>query len=137
MHAERSQQPIIYSSKDHPESTAAIQGCATNSKAKGSNSSYSKDFASIATKDTSPKRYGAPGLAALKLILTVKTAGPPERILIYHGGTGSTIFLGMLRVSTIFLFGISCVVVAPAFFAADYPSYVAPASEFSGFFVRV
>lgn len=33
----------------------------------------------------------------------------------------------MLRVTTIFLFGVACFVVAPAFFSSDYPSYVAPA----------
>ncbi|GFG11228.1 hypothetical protein IFM5058_05320 [Aspergillus udagawae] len=53
--------------------------------------------------------------------------GPPERILIYHGGTGKVIFLGMLRITTIFLFGVSCLVVAPAFFSDDYPWYIAPA----------
>lgn len=58
--------------------------------------------------------------------------GPPERILIYHGGTGSTIFLGMLRVTTIFLFGVACFVVAPAFFSSYYPSYVAPAVVAAG-----
>ena len=56
-------------------------------------------------------------------------AGPPERILIYHGGTGPTLFLGMLRLTTIFLFGVSCLVVAPAFAAADYPWYLAPAGK--------
>ncbi|KAL3466024.1 hypothetical protein BJX64DRAFT_251513 [Aspergillus heterothallicus] len=53
--------------------------------------------------------------------------GPPEKILIYHGGTGRTIFLGMLRITTIFLFGVTCLVVAPAFMSSDFPSYVGPA----------
>ena len=56
-------------------------------------------------------------------------AGPPERILIYHGGTGPTIFLGVLRLTSIFLFGVSCLVVAPAFAAAEYPWYLAPAGK--------
>lgn len=56
-------------------------------------------------------------------------AGPPERILIYHGGTGPTMFLGMLRLTSIFLFGVSCLVVAPAFAAAEYPWYLAPAGK--------
>lgn len=58
-----------------------------------------------------------------------KLIGPPERILIYHGGTGKIIFLGMLRITTIFLFGVSCLVVAPAFFSDDYPWYIAPAGK--------
>ncbi|PTU24074.1 hypothetical protein P175DRAFT_0469704 [Aspergillus ochraceoroseus IBT 24754] len=58
--------------------------------------------------------------------------GPPERILIYHGGTGRTIFLGMLRITTIFLFGVSCLVVAPAFMSSDFPSYLAPAVVVGG-----
>ncbi|KAL3473440.1 hypothetical protein BJX99DRAFT_198518 [Aspergillus californicus] len=53
--------------------------------------------------------------------------GPPERILIYHGGTGPTMFLGMLRITTIFLFGVSCLVVAPAFMSSDFPWYIGPA----------
>ncbi|KAL1999118.1 hypothetical protein VTN02DRAFT_2164 [Thermoascus thermophilus] len=58
--------------------------------------------------------------------------GPPERILIYHGGTGKIILLGMLRVTTIFIFGVSCLVVAPAFFSADFPWYTAPAIVVGG-----
>ncbi|KAE8152631.1 hypothetical protein BDV25DRAFT_150770 [Aspergillus avenaceus] len=53
--------------------------------------------------------------------------GPPERIMIYHGGTGKTIFLGMLRITSIFLFGVSCVVVAPAFSGDEFPAYLTPA----------
>lgn len=49
--------------------------------------------------------------------------------MIYHGGTGKTIFLGMLRVTTIFIFGVSCIVVAPAFWVSDFPAWLAPASK--------
>ncbi|KAJ9296093.1 hypothetical protein DTO271G3_5668 [Paecilomyces variotii] len=63
---------------------------------------------------------------------TTVRRGPPERILIYHGGTGKTIFLGMLRITTIFIFGVSCLVVAPAFFASDFPWYIAPAVVIGG-----
>ncbi|OJI98152.1 hypothetical protein ASPVEDRAFT_79813 [Aspergillus versicolor CBS 583.65] len=58
--------------------------------------------------------------------------GPPEKILIYHGGTGRTMFLGMLRITTIFLFGVSCLVVAPAFMSSDFPSYLGPAIVVGG-----
>lgn len=63
---------------------------------------------------------------------TVIRKGPPERILIYHGGTGKIILLGMLRVTTIFIFGVSVLVVAPAFFASDFPWYTAPAIVVGG-----
>ncbi|KAL4929116.1 uncharacterized protein BDV17DRAFT_291113 [Aspergillus undulatus] len=58
--------------------------------------------------------------------------GPPEKILIYHGGTGRTLFLGMLRITTIFLFGVSCLVVAPAFMTDEFPSYLGPAIVIGG-----
>ncbi|KAL5342812.1 hypothetical protein BJX70DRAFT_270971 [Aspergillus crustosus] len=63
---------------------------------------------------------------------TATRKGPPEKILIYHGGTGRTMFLGMLRITTIFLFGVSCLVVAPAFMSSEFPSYVAPAAVICG-----
>ncbi|KAL4899773.1 hypothetical protein BDW74DRAFT_107570 [Aspergillus multicolor] len=53
--------------------------------------------------------------------------GPPEKILIYHGGTGRTLFLGMLRITTIFIFGASVLVVAPAFMSSEFPAYLGPA----------
>ncbi|KAL4946711.1 hypothetical protein BDV06DRAFT_54804 [Aspergillus oleicola] len=58
--------------------------------------------------------------------------GPPERILIYHGGTGRTLFLGVLRITTIFVFGASCLVVAPAFMSDEFPSYLGPAIVLGG-----
>ncbi|OOF97953.1 hypothetical protein ASPCADRAFT_128136 [Aspergillus carbonarius ITEM 5010] len=53
--------------------------------------------------------------------------GPPERILIYHGGTGKTAILGTLRMTTIIIFGVSCFLVAPAFYTDEHPWYLAPA----------
>ena len=38
-------------------------------------------------------------------------------------------FLGMLRITTIFLFGVSVLVVAPAFMSSDFPWYLGPASK--------
>ncbi|KAL5050748.1 hypothetical protein BDW71DRAFT_105700 [Aspergillus fruticulosus] len=63
---------------------------------------------------------------------TALRRGPPERILIYHGGTGRTMFLGMLRITTIFLFGVSVLVVAPAFMSSDFPWYLGPAIVIGG-----
>ncbi|KAJ5920480.1 hypothetical protein N7516_011338 [Penicillium verrucosum] len=53
---------------------------------------------------------------------------PPERILVYYGGTGRAIFLGTLRITTVLLFGAACLIVAPACSVADdYPWYSTPA----------
>lgn len=54
--------------------------------------------------------------------------GPPENVLIYHAGTGRIVFLGMLRTATIFVCGVSTMIIAPAFFADDFPWYLAPMS---------
>lgn len=52
----------------------------------------------------------------------------PENVLIYHAGTGRIVFLGMLRTATIFVAGVSSMIIAPAFFADEFPSYLAPLS---------
>ncbi|CAI7669182.1 unnamed protein product [Penicillium manginii] len=60
---------------------------------------------------------------------SVKTTirkGPPERILVYYGGTGRSMFLGMLRVTTIFLFGAACFIVAPACWADESQQWMTP-----------
>lgn len=53
----------------------------------------------------------------------------PQQIVIYHAGSGKIAFIGMMRLSTILIFVVSCTVVAPAFYAADYPWYIPPASK--------
>ncbi|PWY86002.1 hypothetical protein BO70DRAFT_288846 [Aspergillus heteromorphus CBS 117.55] len=53
--------------------------------------------------------------------------GPPEKILIYHAGTGRTVILGALKITTVFLVGASCLILAPAFAIDEYPWYWAPA----------
>lgn len=58
----------------------------------------------------------------------------PERVLIYNAGTGKAVFIGCLKLTTIFLFSFSCLIVAPAFYKApDYPNWAAAASQ-SNFF---
>ncbi|KAI9371955.1 hypothetical protein BJX61DRAFT_534352 [Aspergillus egyptiacus] len=87
-----------------------------------------------------PKDIGASGNSSPRTSLLSATdnaktnirKGPPERILIYHGGTGRTMFLGVLRITTIFLFGASCLVVAPAFMSDDFPRYLGPAVMAAG-----
>lgn len=57
----------------------------------------------------------------------------PERLLIYHAGTGRTVFIGCLKVTTIFVFSFFCLIVAPAhWFAEDEPVWMAPAVVLSG-----
>ncbi|KAL1974343.1 hypothetical protein VTN31DRAFT_4547 [Thermomyces dupontii] len=82
-----------------------------------------------APKTAPPRQTSA---AATNHAKTVIRRGPPEKILIYHGGTGKTVFLGMLRLTTIFIFGVSTVVVAPSFFADEFPSWLAPAIVVGG-----
>ncbi|CAG8228272.1 unnamed protein product [Penicillium salamii] len=57
---------------------------------------------------------------------TTTRNGPPERILVYYGGTGRAIFLGTLRITTVLLFGAACLIVAPECSVADYPWYSVP-----------
>ncbi|KAJ5675576.1 hypothetical protein N7462_008473 [Penicillium macrosclerotiorum] len=52
--------------------------------------------------------------------------GPPERILVYYGGTGRSMFLGILRVTTILLFGGACLIVAPSCYSDESPWYITP-----------
>ncbi|QSZ35261.1 hypothetical protein DSL72_008130 [Monilinia vaccinii-corymbosi] len=57
----------------------------------------------------------------------------PERLLVYHSGTGRTVFLGCLKVTTVFIFVFFTLVVAPAhYYAEDEPGWVAPAVLLSG-----
>lgn len=60
-----------------------------------------------------------------------RVTGPPERILVYYGGTGRAMYLGMLRVTTIFLFGAACFIVAPTCWADESRQWLAPLGEFA------
>ncbi|KAL8758095.1 MAG: hypothetical protein Q9199_001728 [Rusavskia elegans] len=49
----------------------------------------------------------------------------PERTLLYHAGTGRTVFIGSLKLTTFFLFAYSAFLVAPAqFFHPELPIWV-------------
>jgi len=57
----------------------------------------------------------------------------PERLIIYHAGTGRTVFLGCLKVTTIFIFSFFCLVIAPThFYAEEQPKWIAGAVMLSG-----
>src|SRR6187402_31644 len=62
----------------------------------------------------------------MQLSLTQRTEFP-ARLLVYHAGTGRTVFLGCLKVTTIFICAFFCVVMAPTHFYADEPKWVAAA----------
>ncbi|KAK5013541.1 hypothetical protein BJ546DRAFT_946278 [Cryomyces antarcticus] len=42
----------------------------------------------------------------------------PERLLIYNAGTGKTVVLGSIKISLIFFFGVSCLLLAPVVYSA-------------------
>ena len=51
----------------------------------------------------------------------------PERLLIFHAGTGRTVFVGALKVTTIFLFSATLLFIAPALYNdPEQPSWVVP-----------
>ncbi|OAQ98116.1 hypothetical protein LLEC1_08203, partial [Akanthomyces lecanii] len=45
----------------------------------------------------------------------------PERLLIYHAGTGRTTFLAMLKVTTLFIGAFFCCIAVPSYIQADKP----------------
>lgn len=56
--------------------------------------------------------------------------GYPERLLIYHSGVGRIVFLGCMKITTLFLFAFSALVVAPRFYySPDEPNWAAAAGR--------
>ena len=54
----------------------------------------------------------------------------PERLLIFHAGTGRTVFVGALKVTTIFLFSATLFFIAPVLYNdTKQPGWVAPVGE--------
>ncbi|KAF6231623.1 hypothetical protein HO173_010155 [Letharia columbiana] len=61
------------------------------------------------------------------------TKNIPERLLIYHAGTPRIVFVGFLKITTIFLFTASVLLVAPTFYHdPKQPAWVAPAVAAAG-----
>ena len=55
----------------------------------------------------------------------------PERLLIYHAGTPRIIFVGFLKVTTIFLFTANVLLIAPTFYYdPNQPAWIAPAGQY-------
>lgn len=64
-------------------------------------------------------------------------SGYPERLLIYHAGTGKTVFVGCLKLTTIFLFSFSCLFVAPSlYYAPDTPNWTPALGQSCSFSTR-
>ncbi|KAM5355189.1 hypothetical protein ACJ41O_001835 [Fusarium nematophilum] len=47
----------------------------------------------------------------------------PERLIIYHAGTGRTTFLAMVKITTLFLGAFFCFIVAPSYIKAEKPEW--------------
>jgi hypothetical protein len=53
-------------------------------------------------------------------------------MIIYHSGTGRTVFLGCMKLTTIFICTFFCVIAAPNhFYSEEEPLWVAGAGELS------
>ena len=51
----------------------------------------------------------------------------PETFLIYHAGVGRIVFIGLLKLTTIFLFSYACFIVAPTYYLApEEPNWIVP-----------
>ncbi|KAJ5610541.1 hypothetical protein N7510_007260 [Penicillium lagena] len=112
----------------HPQLRASIPRCAqrdlcsrlvTRFKTTHTRASQKHDQVSLKSKDSGPSSAPSRVAAVRK--------GQPERLLVYYGGTGRAMFLGVLRVTTILLFGAACLIVAPACHESGYPWYTTPA----------
>ncbi|KAM0563002.1 hypothetical protein ACHAPJ_001845 [Fusarium lateritium] len=47
----------------------------------------------------------------------------PERLIIYHAGTGRTTFMAMLKITTLFMGAFFCFIVAPSYIKAGKPEW--------------
>ena len=61
----------------------------------------------------------------IKYTRLTSTAIFPERLLVYRAGTLRTVFVGCLKINTIFLFSFSCLVIAPSFYLSpDWSNWI-------------
>ena len=75
---------------------------------------------------SSPKKPGNVQFPSIWFKCSCNVVKYPERLLIYNAGTGRTVFIGCLKITTIFVFGFFCLVVAPAhYYAPDEPAWIA------------
>ena len=56
----------------------------------------------------------------------------PERLLVFHAGTQRIVFVGCMKLTTIFLFAFSCGAIAPAYYKApDQPVWAPIAGNYA------
>ncbi|KAF4991621.1 hypothetical protein FGRMN_7740 [Fusarium graminum] len=55
----------------------------------------------------------------------------PEKLIIYHGGTGRITFMAMLKITTLFLGAFFCFIVTPSYVKADKPEWVTASGKFT------
>ena len=56
----------------------------------------------------------------------------PERLLVFHAGTRRIVFVGCMKLTTIFLFAFSCGAIAPAYYEApDQPVWAPLAGNYA------
>ena len=86
---------------------------------------------SLSQPNSHPGRPVSPTSFGIERMLSNNFTVYPERLLVYHGGTGRTVFAGCLKVTTIFIFSAFALFVAPThFYAEAEPPWVAPAGMF-------
>lgn len=54
----------------------------------------------------------------------------PEHLVVYHAGAARSVFVGFLKINTIFLCAFSCFVIVPSFYLSpERPNWTIPAGE--------
>ncbi|PYH47366.1 uncharacterized protein BP01DRAFT_214101 [Aspergillus saccharolyticus JOP 1030-1] len=71
-------------------------------------------------KEPDPNSYAYGKLIARK--------GPPELILIYNGGASKAMFLAVLKITGILLYGATIAFVVPELYSGEYPEWYLPAA---------
>ncbi|KAK3362629.1 hypothetical protein B0T25DRAFT_524831 [Lasiosphaeria hispida] len=64
-----------------------------------------------------------PGTSANPALVRAARLAFPERLVIYHAGTGKTTFLACLKLTTIFVFVFFGLIVTPSYLAAGEPAH--------------
>lgn len=110
-----------------------------NAQPKRSFISTPRNSSSSTPKDYASKKFSKFYLPACRnIIKMLMQAVYPERLLVYHAGTGRTVFIGCLKVTTIFVFSFFGLVVAPTHFYSEVeePLWVPAAGMLALFICR-
>ena len=95
------------------------------------NPGFSSPPRSFAFAHQNPSKAGKYGLNESEYMRgSLTLLAIPERLLIFHAGTGRTVFVGALKVTTIFLFSATLLFIAPVLYNdSEQPSWVAPTGK--------